>query len=165
MVHKDEKDVQPVFSEDRKTRVNAIMKLRFLGDHEHNVSEIIKGSNDIIIRHINDVKESNSRLKNYIPCSKCLGWFKRDSLCLHDCISGEKPSGRESVKYFRNFLMELCGRNVATRKSEELTPSKEAITSPAGSHSDNSVSKPGEACSSLSDQAAERGKFLCTIMK
>ena len=82
--HANEEEVQDIFKcskQDTKAKRQAIEKIKHMGNFNHNIKVLKNGKGELIVAR-RSRKDSN--VKDYLPCTHCLGFFRSCELFRHN---------------------------------------------------------------------------------
>ena len=97
--HQDEDDVRSLIGENDKAKKNlAVLKLRNLGDHEHNRTVVERGSGEFLVRYR---PKADADYRSFVPCRYCYGYFSKKSIWKHLCPLAPKTDDGRKVKGLR----------------------------------------------------------------
>ena len=98
--HSTEQDVECLLAEENPTERNiALMKLRNLGNHHHNVAVVREQKGDFIVAY--RPKDEGTDYRQYITCRYCYGYFVKDSMWKHLCPLAPKTADGKAIPRLR----------------------------------------------------------------
>ena len=81
--HKDEKTLIPLLNAGKDRVKQELTKLRHAGDHAHNVKVLQSGNGNMVVKRR---KRKQTSSNDFVPCSKCFGWFSKSDLWRNKCV-------------------------------------------------------------------------------
>ena len=126
VVHAYEKEVSKAlkFKTNSYERKTELERLRLLGNYLHNLRVLeTKSGRLIVMRRTSNSEEIKEQYKDFLPCSHCLGFFRRSELWRHNKSCSFKNKETDGEEDIENAFEQNC-RNIQ-QKSKMLLLSHE----------------------------------------
>ena len=96
-VHKSEEEVENYINETDVAKKNLqLLKLRNMGNHEHNMNVVKKKAGKFVVQHRPKTDDVDHR--HYVPCKYCFAYIAKQSLWKHSCPLSPECNGDKGKK-------------------------------------------------------------------
>ena len=96
-VHKGEEEVENYINETDFAKQNLqLLKLRNMGNHEHNLKVVKKKAGRFVVQH--RPKTDDVDYRHYVPCKYCFAYIAKQSLWKHSCALAPECNGDKRKK-------------------------------------------------------------------